>query len=143
MNEERIRHYESILPEVAERSSRMERRADEAERETDKLKKAEFMADHIGETFDGVISGITAWGLYVELANTVEGMVHVTRMYDDRYYYREENHEMVGSDTGKTYKLGQKIKVKVLDADKMARTIDFEIETEQEEEKRGQEVGQG
>lgn len=128
MNQERISHYTEILPQAAEHSSQMERRADEAERETDKLKKAEYMEDHVGETFEGVISSITAWGLYVELPNTVEGMVHVTNLYDDRYYYREETFEMVGIDTGKTYKLGQKVKVRVLGCDKQNRTIDFEMD---------------
>lgn len=128
MNQDRISHYTEILPQAAEHSSQMERRADEAERETNKLKKAEYMEDHVGESFEGVISSITAWGLYVELPNTVEGMVHVTNMYDDRYYYREETFEMVGIDTGKTYKLGQKIKVRVLGCDKQNRTIDFEMD---------------
>jgi len=130
MNNERISHYESILPEVAAHSSQMERRADEAERETDKMKKAEYMEEHIGETYEGIISGITTWGLYVELPNTVEGMVHVTNMYDDRYYYKQETCEMVGADTGKIYKLGQRVKVTVLGTDKKTKTIDFELTVE-------------
>lgn len=132
MNEERILHYEKILPEVADQSSRTERRADEAERETEKMKKAEYMEDHIGEIFSGVISGITTWGFYVELPNTIEGMVHVTHLYDDRYYYREETHEMMGADTGRTFKLGQKVTVRVLEASKSLRTIDFELAGEEE-----------
>ena len=130
MNEERISHYEKILPEVADQSSNMERRADEAERETEKMKKAEYMGAHVGEVFEGVISSITAWGFYVELSNTVEGMIHVTHLYDDRYYYREETYEMVGADTGRTFKLGQTVRVRVLGADKDARTIDFELAEE-------------
>lgn len=130
MNNERISHYESILPEVAAHSSQMERRADEAERETDKMKKAEYMEEHIGETYEGIISGITTWGLYVELPNTVEGMVHVTNMYDDRYFYKQEACEMVGADTGKIYKLGQRVKVTVLSTDKKTKTIDFELAVE-------------
>ncbi len=134
MRQERIQHYTEILPEVADHTSQTERRADEAERETDKMKKAEYMQDHIGEEFTGVISGITAWGLYVELPNTVEGMVHVTNMYDDRYYYREESYDMIGVDTGKIYKLGEKVKIWVLGTDKQNRTIDFELVTEGEKE---------
>ena len=130
MDEQRILHYEKILPEVAEQSSNMERRADEAERETEKMKKAEYMEAHVGEVFEGVISSITTWGFYVELSNTVEGMIHVTHLYDDRYYYQEETYEMVGADTGRTFKLGEKIKVRVLGADKDARTIDFELAEE-------------
>lgn len=127
MDGERISHYTEILPQVAEHSSQAERRADEAERETDKLKKTEYMEERIGQTFDGVISSITTWGLYVELENTIEGMVHVMNLCDDRYYYNEEKFEMVGVDTGKIYKLGQKVKVSVAGADRQTRTIDFEI----------------
>lgn len=130
MNSGRIKHYDGILTQVADHSSKMERRADEAERETDKLKKVEYMEARIGQCFQGVISGITSWGLYVELPNTIEGMVHVTHMYDDRYYYKEETYEMFGVDTGKVYKLGQKLTVKVIDCDRQSRTIDFEIAEE-------------
>ena len=126
MGEIRRTHYEEILPSVAEKTSEAERRADESERETLKLKKAEYMEDHIGEEFDGVISGITNWGIYVELPNTVEGLIHVSRLYDDRYYYKEDTMEMYGVDTGRVFKLGQPIRVRVADASKEERTIDFE-----------------
>ena len=126
MGEIRRTHYEEILPSVAEKTSEAERRADESERETLKLKKAEYMEDHIGEEFDGVISGITNWGIYVELPNTVEGLIHVSRLYDDRYYYKEDTMEMYGVDTGRVFKLGQPIRVRVVDASKEERTIDFE-----------------
>lgn len=125
LNQKRIEHYDKILPEVASRSSERERRADEAERETEKLKKVEYMEKHLGETYEGVISGITAWGMYVELPNTIEGMIHVTKLTDDYYHYVEETYEMVGEATGRRYKLGQKIKVVVENADKFMRTIDF------------------
>ncbi|MBQ7359639.1 MAG: ribonuclease R [Lachnospiraceae bacterium] len=125
LSDERCSHYDGILPEVTKHASEMERRADEAERETDKLKKVEFMADHIGEVFDGVISGVTAWGIYVELPNSVEGLVHVSKIPGDYFYYREETYDMVGESTGQTYKLGQTVKVRVQDCDKAARTIDF------------------
>ena len=131
MNEEKIAHYQSILPEVTKHSSEMERRAEEAERETVKLKKVEYMRQYIGDEFEGVISGITKWGMYVELPNTVEGMVHVANMSDDHYDYYEERYEMTGVHTGKVYKLGQKVRVRVLNADRMMRTIDFEIADEQ------------
>ncbi len=131
MNEEKIAHYQSILPEVTKHSSETERRAEEAERETVKLKKVEYMRQYIGEEFEGVISGITKWGMYVELPNTVEGMVHVANMSDDHYDYYEERYEMTGVHTGKVYKLGQKVRVRVLNADRMMRTIDFEIADEQ------------
>lgn len=125
LREDRMQHYESILPQVALQTSKLERRAEEAERETVKLKKVEYMKERIGEEYEGVISGVTKWGAYVELPNTVEGLVHVTNMEDDHYEYREDSYELVGVHTGKTYKLGQKVHVQVLDVDKLQRTIDF------------------
>lgn len=125
MNEKRISHYDKILPEVAAQSSARERRAEEAERETEKLKKVQYMSERIGEEFEGVISSITSWGMYVELPNTVEGMVHVANLQDDYYHYEEAAHEMVGEITGKRYKLGQKLRVVVASTDPLMRTIDF------------------
>lgn len=129
MNEKKIEHYQCILPEVTKHSSEMERRADEAERETMKLKKVEYMQQYVGEEFEGVISGMTKWGMYVELPNTVEGMVHVTNMTDDHYDYYDDRYEMIGVNTNKTYKLGQKVRVRVIGTDRFLRTIDFEIVT--------------
>ncbi len=131
--EGRIEHYQEILPEVAKHSSEMERRADEAERETEKLKKAQYMEGKIGEVFEGVISGITAWGIYVELPDTVEGMIHVSKIEGDYYLYREETYEMVGRDTGKTYKLGQKVWIMVDGVDYLQKSIDFVFAPEREE----------
>lgn len=127
LNEKRIDHYNEILPEVAKHSSEMERRADEAERETDKLKKVEFMEAHIGEIYEGVISSITAWGVYVELPNTIEGMIHVSMLPGDYFYYDDETYEMVGQATDIHYKLGQTLTVRVHATDKISRTIDFVI----------------
>ena len=130
MNVGKIEHYQSILPEVTKHSSETERRAEEAERETIKLKKVEYMSERIGEVFEGVISGITKWGMYVELPDTIEGLVHVTNMYDDHYDYYEERYEMVGEHTGNVYKLGQTVFVRVIGTDRLSRTIDFEIVNE-------------
>ncbi len=130
--EGRVGHYERILTEVANHSSKTERRAEEAEREVEKMKKVEYMMEHIGETFEGVISGITNWGMYVELPNTIEGMIRVSEMRDDYYNYDEEHYQMVGEHTGKIYKLGQMVTVEVVKADKLQRTIDFAL-TEVEE----------
>ena len=127
MNAKRIEHYEGILDEVAKQSSQMERRADEAERETIKLKKCEYMAKHVGEEFEGVISGVTEWGFFVELPNTVEGLVRVTELKDDFYQFYEDTYELVGEATNKRYKLGQKVKVVVESTDKLMRTIDFAL----------------
>lgn len=130
MNAGKIEHYQSILPEVTRHSSETERRAEEAERETIKLKKVEYMSERIGEVFEGVISGITKWGMYVELPDTIEGLVHVTNMYDDHYDYYEERYEMVGEHTGNVYKLGQTVFVRIIGTDRLSRTIDFEIVNE-------------
>lgn len=127
MREGRTEHYAEILDEVARQSSVCERRADEAERESDKLKKAEYMSYHLGEEFEGIISGVTGWGLYVELQNTVEGLVHVNTLRDDYYVFDQESYELCGEMTKKVYKLGDKVRVRVADADKMLKTVDFEL----------------
>ena len=135
MNDAKRHHYEKILPEVAMETSSLERRADEAERETLKLKKVQYMRNFFGQEFEGVISGITKWGIYVELPNTVEGLVHVTNMTDDHYDYDEEHYQMIGSHHRKTYKLGQKVRVKMIDCDEISRTIDFRLVKERKEER--------
>lgn len=121
----RISHYEKILPQVAVQTSALERRADEAERETDKLKKVQYMERFIGQEFEGVISGVTSWGFYVELPNTVEGLVHISELRDDYYVFLEERYELSGEMTGKTYKLGQTIRVQLTGCDRFSQTIDF------------------
>ena len=132
MNGERSVHYEEILPKVAAQCSDRERRADEAEREVVKMKKAEYMRDRIGEEYEGVISGVTKWGLYVELPNTVEGLVHVADMRDDHYEFLEETYELTGVHTGRTFKLGQTVRVRVSGADKLQRTVNFDLISEEE-----------
>ena len=110
---------------MARQSSVCERRADEAERESDKLKKAEYMSYHIGEEFEGIISGVTGWGFYVELPNTVEGLVHVNTLRDDYYTFDQDAYELRGDVTGKVFALGQKVRVRVAEADTMLKTVDF------------------
>ena len=127
LTKERIMHYEKILPEVAAQCSARERLAEETEREVVKMKKAEYMRARIGEEYEGVISGVTKWGAYVELPNTVEGLVHVADMRDDHYEYFEQRYELAGEHTGKVYKLGQKVRVRVKDADRIQRTVNFEF----------------
>jgi ribonuclease R len=127
MNADKAAHYEEILDEVAKHSSETERRAEEAERETDKLKKAQYMEQHIGETFEGIVSGVTAWGMFVELDNSCEGMIRAASMNDDFYVYDEDHMKLVGERTHKEYVLGQKVMIKVLGADRITRTIDFRI----------------
>ncbi len=125
VTEKRIVHYDRILPEVTVQCSAMERRAEEAERETDKLKKCEYMSRHIGEVYEGAISGVTSWGLYVELPNTVEGLIRVSEMKGDYFVFDEEHMEMAGEATNIRYRLGQKVRVQVAGTDRMTRTIEF------------------
>lgn len=132
MPEKRKKHYVHILPEVAEQTSRLERRADEAEREVDKMKKAQYMEQYIGSVFSGVISGVTATGIFVELPNTVEGMLRVTSLQDDFYEYDEEHYALIGENNRKSYKLGQKIDVMVSDVNPILRTVDFILPREEQ-----------
>ena len=132
LNSERIAHYEEILPKAAAQCSERERRADEAEREVIKMKKAEYMQNNIGEEYEGVISGVTKWGLYVELPNTVEGLVHVADMRDDHYEFSEQTYELTGVRTGRVYKLGQSVRVCVSGADKLQRTVNFDLILEEQ-----------
>ncbi len=125
LTEGRREHYREILEGVAHQSSRLERRAAEAERETDKLKKVQYMTEHIGEEYDGIISGITKWGVYVELPNTVEGMIRMQDLPFDTYLYDETTGELFGSNTGRTFRMGNPVKVQVVAADVFNRTIDF------------------
>ncbi|WMW44005.1 ribonuclease R [Bacillus subtilis] len=115
------------LPDIAEHTSSMERRAVDAERETDDLKKAEYMLDKIGEEFDGMISSVTNFGMFVELPNTIEGLVHVSFMTDDYYRFDEQHFAMIGERTGNVFRIGDEITVKVVDVNKDERNIDFEI----------------
>ncbi len=123
----RISHYAEILPDVAKQASVTERRADDAEREVEKMKKAEYMTAHIGEVFDGVISGVTARGLYVELENTIEGMVSAASIEGDYYAFDDKKFELIGEKTHITYRLGERVKVKCISADKALRIIDFKL----------------
>lgn len=133
MNERKVSHYNDILSQVAKESSSLERKADEAERECEKLKKAQYMTKHIGEVFEGVISGVTSWGIYVELPSTIEGMVHVSKLEGDYFYYKEDTYEMVGRDHGVSYKLGQRVKIVVDDVDMATKTIDFDLVYDEED----------
>lgn len=128
----RLEHYEKILPGVAESNSKNERRAQEAEREVEKLKKVQYMSRRIGEEYEGIISGVTAYGLYVELPNTIEGMVRIASIPDDFYIYMEESMSLTGKDYGRIYRMGQTVQVRVVHVDKLLRTIDFELVEEEE-----------
>lgn len=120
-------YLKNKMPEVAKQCSITERVAEEAERETDQLKKVQFMADKVGQIFDGIISGVTSWGMYVELENTVEGLVHVTAMDDDYYIYDEQNLLFTGEHSKKEYRLGQKVKVQLMKTNLEEKTIDFNL----------------
>ncbi|RYM05945.1 ribonuclease R [Sporolactobacillus sp. THM7-7] len=120
-------HWKEKLPELAKHTSACEQRAVEAERDTDDLKKAEFMQDKVGQTYDGVISGVTSFGLFVELPNTIEGLVHISYLTDDYYRYSEENMALIGERTGHLYRIGDQIEVRVLDVNMEEHAVDFEV----------------
>lgn len=122
---ERQEKLRSLLPEVADHSSERERLAIEAERETTDMKKIEYMADYVGEEFTGVISGVTAFGLFIELDNGVEGLVHVSTMTNDFYEYVEEQFAMVGEHTQQKYRLGDEVEVLLVRANIEERNLDF------------------
>ena len=115
------------LADIADHSSKMERRAVEAEREVDAMKKAEFMVDKIGEEYDGIISSVTKFGLFIELPNTIEGLIHVNSLKQDYFHFIETHMALVGERTGMTLKIGQKVRIKVEKADAETREIDFEL----------------
>ena len=119
--------WNARLPEIADHSSKMERRSVDAERETDELKKAEYMEDKIGVEYDGMISSVTNFGMFVELPNTIEGLVHVSYMTDDYYRFDERHYAMIGERTGNVYRIGDEITVRVVKVNKDERSIDFEI----------------
>ncbi len=133
MNEDKIMHYNNILDEVASNSSSRERLADEAERETDKLKKCQYMERRIGYKYTGIISGVTNWGIYVELDNTCEGLIHISKIPGDYYYYDEKEYKLIGESTKRTFSLGHKIDIIVNGVDMISKTIDFIIDEEAEE----------
>ena len=132
LNGKRLEHYESILPGVADSNSKNERREQEAEREVEKLKKVQYMSSRLGEEYEGIISGVTAYGIYVELPNTIEGMVRIASIPDDFYIYDEASMSLVGKDYGKVYRMGQLVRVRAVHVDKLLRTIDFELAAEDE-----------
>lgn len=125
MTEEKEAHYREILADVAAQASKTERTAEEAEREVEKMKKVEYMEKRIGEIYDGVISGVTNWGIYVELPNTVEGIIRLENIQDDFYRFDAERYQLVGERHRQVYRLGQHITILVLGVDKVLKTIDF------------------
>jgi ribonuclease R len=126
MSEARRSELEEDLPEVARHTSEKERRADDAERELVQWKKVRFMADKVGDEFTGYITGVSAYGLYIELVeHFVEGMVHVSTMADDYYRFVEKAHLMRGENLGKVYRLGDKVTVQVVRVDLERRRVDL------------------
>lgn len=127
MDKKTINKWRDSLPEIARHTSEAERTSVDAERETDDLKKAEYMQDKVGEEFTGVISSVTNFGLFVELENTVEGLIHVSFLTDDYYHYDERSHALIGERTANMYKIGDEVKVKVSGVNLDERTVDFEM----------------
>ena len=127
LSSKRLEHLEGLLPEVADHTSMTERKAEEAEREVDDLKKAQYMAERIGEEYDGIVSSVTSFGIFVQLENTIEGLVHFSNMEDDFYFFDEDNYMIVGERTKKTFRLGDEVRIKVIGADIGKKNIDFAI----------------
>lgn len=127
LSKETLAYYSAVMPEIGEQTSKRERDAIDAEREVEDMKKAEYMTQFIDEEFEGIISSVTKWGMYVELLNTVEGLVHVNDLTDDYYEFDEDNLALIGRRTKTVYKIGDKVKVIVLAASKEERTIDFQL----------------
>lgn len=124
----KTQHYwAEKLPEIAEHTSQRERRAIDAERDTDELKKAEYMIQHIGDQFEGIISSVANFGMFVELPNTIEGMVHISNMTDDYYHFEERQMALIGERLAKVFRIGDTVKVKVTHVDVDERMIDFQI----------------
>lgn len=130
LSEKRIKRYQRLLPDITKQNSEYERRAEQAERETIKLKKVEYMTRHVNEVFAGVISSVTKWGMYVELPNTIEGLVHVSALKDDYYVFDDKNYMYIGERTNKVYALGDIINVRVEACNIEERTIDFSVAQE-------------
>ncbi|WP_078429941.1 ribonuclease R [Alkalihalobacterium alkalinitrilicum] len=133
-------HWKNRLDEIAKHSSEMERRSVDAERETDEVKKAQYMEDKIGETFTGMISGVTNFGIFVELENTIEGLVHVSYLTDDYYSYDERAYAMIGERTGNVFRIGDELEVRCINVNVEESSIDFEIVGMKEPKKRDRKV---
>ncbi|UTR15961.1 ribonuclease R [Salipaludibacillus sp. LMS25] len=126
-DEDTLEKWSEKLPELTRHSSEMERRAEDASRETDELKKVQFMEDKVGQEYEGIISGVTNFGLFVELPNTIEGLVHVSYLTDDYYHYDEKRYAMIGERTGNVFRIGDEIDVRVTNVNVDERAIDFEV----------------
>lgn len=124
-SDELRKRYGAKTEAVSVHSSETERKAQELERDVEKMKKAEYMEDKVGETFTGVISGVTSFGIYVQLPDTIEGLVRIERIRDDYYTYQPESYRLIGKHTGNTYALGDRVEIVVLGADPEERHIDF------------------
>ncbi len=127
MNDKQIRHWEEVLPEIADHTSTRERRAIDAERDTDDLKKSEYMIQHVGEVYTGIISSVANFGMFVELENTIEGMVHISNLTDDYYNFDERSMAIIGERQAKVFRIGDKVEVKVINVNVDERMIDFQI----------------
>jgi ribonuclease R len=127
LSDARMEKLAERMPDIARQSSERERAAQEAERETDDLKKAEYMLDKIGEEYEGIISGVTSFGMFVMLPNTVEGLIRLSDLQDDYYHYHELQHSLIGERTSKVYRIGDEVKVRVARVSVAEHTIDFEL----------------
>ncbi len=124
---DQVEHFQQVIPVLAEQSSIREREAIDIEREVMDMKMAEYMSKHIGEEFEGVISSITSFGFFVELENTIDGLVHISDLTDDYYHYDDQSMRLIGERSGKVFQLSDKVKIRVASSSKKEKTIDFEL----------------
>jgi ribonuclease R len=134
LGERKKQFYERILDDVAWKTSALERRSAEIERECVKLKTAQYVADHLGEVTEAVVTGVTEWGVYVQRPDTIEGLIHISSLKGDYYEYKEETMQLVGRRTGIVYELGQTLKVRTIRGDAYRRIIDLALVTENDED---------
>lgn len=127
LSEKRHEYLASRMPDIAQQSSERERVAVEAERDTEQLKKAEFMQDKVGEEFEAMISSVTSFGMFIELDNTVEGLIRLSALTDDYYHFDEAHMALIGERTSKVFRIGDEVKIRVAKVNMDDHTIDFEL----------------
>ena len=134
-SEKQKERFAEKAPKYAKNSSEREKVAQKVEREAESMKKSEFMEDKIGNVYDGIISSVTNFGIFVELENTIEGLIRFEDLGDEYFIYNETNRTLIGEKSNKVYKIGDKVKIEVIKASKEAREIDFALVDTDDNEK--------
>ncbi|MBJ8191163.1 S1 RNA-binding domain-containing protein, partial [Bacillus cereus] len=140
---ERQEYLTARMPDIAQQSSERERVAVDAERDTEQMKKAEYMLDKVGEEFEGIISSVTSFGMFIELDNTVEGLTRLSALTDDYYHFDEQHMALIGERTSKVFRIGDEVKVRVARVNMEDYTIDFELVDMKQRQRRERTGGSG